>query len=166
MSKHKSFELGDKFGRLTVIGPPIANKNIYRYLCRCECGIEKTYLAYYLRNGIIVSCGCYRTHMASVSKTTHGLRKSPLYDRWGNIKQRCYNSKHPSFKNYGVKGITMCEEWHDFAAFEKWARESGFKSGLTIDRIDSMKSYEPSNCRWLTLSENTKHRWHPQLTFD
>jgi hypothetical protein len=80
-----------------------------------------------------------------------------LYWIWQGMKRRCYNSNCNCFKWYGSKGITVCDEWkNDFSKFKEWALSSGYTDLLTIDRIDSNKNYEPSNCQWITQSENSK----------
>ena len=71
------------------------------------------------------------------------------------MKQRCNNPKDKAFRYYGAKGIQVCSEWNnDFKAFHDWALSAGYKEGLSIDRIDSNKNYEPTNCQWITLSAN------------
>ncbi len=73
------------------------------------------------------------------------------------MKTRCYNNKNKNFKWYGAKGIKLCDEWNDsFKSFEKWAYENGYQEGMTIDRKKDNKNYEPSNCQWITHSENSK----------
>ena len=72
-----------------------------------------------------------------------------LYKVWCGIKQRCFNPHSNRYKNYGGRGISICDEWkNSFETFCKWALENGYKEGLSIDRIDHEKNYEPSNCRW------------------
>jgi len=89
----------------------------------------------------------------------HGFRYHPLYGRWCDIKKRCYNQNCKAYKNYGGRGITMCDAWlNDAGAFIRWCELNGFKDGLTIDRIDNDKGYSPENCRFVTFSENSKHR--------
>lgn len=79
-----------------------------------------------------------------------------LYRIWHNMKDRCYNPKNKKYVYYGGKGITVCDEWkNDFIKFRNWALNNGYQDNLTIDRIDSNKSYYPENCQWVTLSENT-----------
>ena len=81
-----------------------------------------------------------------------------LYDRWRNIKNRCYNPRNISFKYYGGREITMCREWFDYRTFEKWALANDFSPELQIDRIDNDGNYEPSNCRWVTAKVNNNNR--------
>ena len=72
------------------------------------------------------------------------------------MKQRCNNPKHTAARWYHDKGIMVCEEWLDYKNFEKWALENGYADNLTIDRINSNGNYEPSNCHWITLKENSQ----------
>lgn len=78
---------------------------------------------------------------------------------WYDIINRCYNENCFAFKNYGARGIKVCEEWHtSYKSFEKWALQSGYNDNLTIDRIDVNKNYQPSNCRWVTKSQQCNNR--------
>lgn len=81
-----------------------------------------------------------------------------LYEVWLTMKGRCENPNRPKYKDYGARGIKVCEEWHDAEVFCKWALENGYKEGLQIDRIDVNGNYEPSNCRWVTPKENSRNR--------
>jgi hypothetical protein len=98
-----------------------------------------------------------------IEETLYNYQKR-LYKVWINIKQRCYNPKHNSFKNYGGRGITLCDEWRtDFSAFEKWSLEHGYdenapKFRCTIDRIDNNKGYFPENCQWVTIGRNQNNK--------
>lgn len=85
------------------------------------------------------------------------LYKMPMYRVLMNMVQRCTNPNHKDWKNYGGKGIKVCDEWRNNSwNFVLWAFQNGYKKGLSIDRIDSNGNYEPSNCRWITISENVK----------
>lgn len=84
----------------------------------------------------------------------HGLSGTELHRKWAAMKRRCYNPNTRQYKWYGRKGIEVCEEWQTFKPFHVWAISSGWKPGLTIDRIDNDGNYCPENCQWLTLSEN------------
>lgn len=95
------------------------------------------------------------------SNTKHGLRSHPLYAIWKSMRSRCNNPNEISYKNYGGRGITICEEWNDFTVFMEWAESHGYvpDTGLTIDRIDNDKGYSPENCRWVDrLINNTNQR--------
>ena len=90
-------------------------------------------------------------------KEKTGLSHHPLYSTWQCMKKRCYYKKDSRYSIYGGKGITVCDEWMDFPTFYDWAISHGWEPGLTIDRIDHNGNYEPSNCRFLTRSDNSRH---------
>jgi hypothetical protein len=86
----------------------------------------------------------------------HGLTNHILYKKWDSMKQRCYNKKNDFYHRYGGRGIKMCDEWlNNFKSFYDWSMENGWRKDLTIDRIDSNKNYEPSNCRYIPSRLNT-----------
>ena len=102
-------------------------------------------LGNYLRSGITKSCGC----LLHEHNKTHGLSNTDLYRIYCGMKSRCYNKNNKKYKNYGGRGIKICDEWvNDFSTFYKWAISNGYEKGLSIDRIDVDGNYEPSNCRW------------------
>lgn len=89
----------------------------------------------------------------------HGKRHTRLYRIWSNIKTRCFNTHDPHYKRWGALGVTMCEEWrNDFQAFYAWAMSNGYSDELTIDRIDNDGSYEPCNCRWVSVKEQNQNK--------
>lgn len=79
-----------------------------------------------------------------------------IYSIWKGMNKRCNNKNCKDYKWYGGKGIKVCDEWSNYLNFRNWALSHGFAKGLTIDRIESHKDYEPSNCQWITQSENSK----------
>lgn len=87
----------------------------------------------------------------------HGQKNSRLYNIWDTMKQRCFNSNQKDFKNYGGRGIIICEEWLDFTNFYNWAMDNGYKENLTIERTDVNGNYELSNCLWVTTQEQARN---------
>ena len=89
----------------------------------------------------------------------HGLSNTRIFNIWNNMQQRCYNPNNPRFSYYGARGITICDEWkNDFKSFYDWSMENGYQDNLTIDRIDVNGDYEPSNCRWCTMEQQSNNR--------
>jgi len=159
----------DKFFRLTVISFEGRNKSYDSlWLCQCDCGHELIVRGGALKNGHTKSCGCLQKERVSKSHTTHGFSHEKLYKVWIGIKGRCYNPKDWSFKNYGARGILIYKEWNEnYMAFRNWSKINGYKEGLTIDRINNDGNYEPSNCRWIPKSIQSKNRRNRKiLTFN
>ncbi len=148
---------GEKYNRWTVLSlSKIENKKAY-WLCQCDCGTKRVVSSSSLRAGTSKSCGCLVKENGI--KTINGLSKTRLYRNYSNIKQRCFNPNFPLYKNYGGRGIIMCDKWkNDFMSFYNWAMSNGYKENLTIDRIDVNGNYEPSNCRWITMKEQYHNR--------
>lgn len=111
-----------------------------------------------VKNNRSKSCGCYQKKRASETQTTHGKTKHKIYQVWNQMMIRCYNKKSISYKNYGLKGIKVCERWMSVENFIGDMYPT-YKEGLSIDRIDVNGNYEKSNCRWTTKtiqSQNTR----------
>jgi len=157
MVKVKKSLDGMRFGRLKVIKQckdyvTPKGRHSSKYLCKCDCGNETEVMANSLKMGLSKSCSCLQKEKAK-QQTKHGLVNHPLYVKWHNMIQRCENTKDVAYKNYGGRDIKVCKDWHDARIFLKWALPK-YKKGLQIDRIDNNGNYEPSNCRFVTSSEN------------
>ena len=149
---------GQVFGRLTVMDCAGVNAHgSALWKCKCECGTIKTIDGQHLRKGAIKSCGCLRKDLPATMFRTHGLRNHPLYVVWVDMRRRCDNKTNSRYKDYGGRGITICEEWYDFKKFYDWAI-AGYKKGLSLDRINNDGNYEPSNCRWATRTEQANNK--------
>lgn len=154
-------EIGKKYGRLTVVSIEhrISGKNKKAYaVCNCECGGHVTCQISALRAGHTKSCGCIAEEFIQNAKDgrAEARTRSSLYSTWSGMIARCTKKNNNAYKNYGGRGIVVCDEWtgkEGFDRFEKWSYEHGYKpeAGLSLDRIDVNGNYEPSNCRYANI---------------
>lgn len=155
----KKLELiGSVFGKLTVLsedGTDSFGATMWR--CRCECGAAKSVRGAQLKSGAVRSCGCGVAAAAKVNNTTHGASRTPLFRRWQAMLARCSNKRSKSFKNYGARGITVCERWLDFQSFSD-DMAATFREELELERVDTDGNYEPSNCCWATVVQQQRNR--------
>lgn len=150
---------GLKFSRLFVLSLSKVQKGHNYWLCQCECGTFKVVNECSLKSGKIKSCGCLNKELSRMRMTKHGLWDTRLYKIYDGIKQRCYNKKNKSYKNYGGRGIKMCDEWqNDFMTFYNWSINNDYREDLTIDRINNNGNYEPSNCRWVDIKTQANNK--------
>lgn len=156
---------GQVFNRLTVLNLQ-ENKNTgnrYRkyWLCLCECGKEKIVRTDCLLNKQVQSCGCLRIEKSKINvikNHKHKHSRTRVYGIWQKMKDRCYNKNVRSYKNYGARGISVCEDWLIPENFISWAKNNGYKDNLTIDRIDNDGNYCPENCKWSDSKQQARNR--------
>ena len=150
MGKPKIIQQGQKFGHLTVLEEVEQRNKKRRFKVRCDCGQIKIVNLANILNGSTVSCGCMRGKK-------HNMSNTRIYHIWQGIRYRCCVKSCLTYKNYGAKGIKICDDWNNnetgFKNFYEWAKLNGYADNLTIDRIDSKGNYEPNNCRWATMAE-------------
>ena len=155
--------VGKVFGRLQVLS---RNQKDY-WKCVCNCGNTSVIVrsGKLLRNGQSKSCGCLQKENAirqSLNNTgvpkTHGKTRTPEYRVWVNMKARCLDPNSQAYKNYGGRGISVCERWKE--SFETFLRDMGERPSdkYSLDRTDNDGDYEPSNCKWVTAKEQANNR--------
>lgn len=148
-----------KFGKLFVVedtGQRSGGMIIWK--CNCDCGKIKNVRSDHLRNNTITHCGC------SNGNKVHGYGNSynPTYKVWQHMKDRCLNHKNIQYKDYGGRGIQVCDRWKN--SFENFLEDMGEKpDGLSIDRIDNDGNYELSNCKWSTFVEQNRNKRNNKL---
>lgn len=161
--------VGKKFDMMLVRarGPDVIRpdgRHKYAYYCDCDCGTKDVLVCgEVLRNkSHFHSCGCHKKEILKAVNTKHGDTPgghwNRLYRIWSLMKDRCNNPNTQAYKDYGARGIRVCDEWLSYIAFKEWAMTHGYEEALTIDRIDVNKGYQPDNCRWVSMSEQAKNR--------
>lgn len=149
--------IGHKYGKITVTGidHSVREKNQTIVFIRCACDCGKTFIARSnnLKSGATKSCGC-----ANFRSRKHGESQTRLYGIWYTMRYRCNSSLAGDYRYYGGRGIKVCDGWSDFMTFKQWALSHGYSDDLTIDRINNDGNYEPSNCRWTTMKEQSRNK--------
>ena len=150
---------GKRFGRLLVLGldeDTRCGKQLRKnYICRCDCGTIKTVAATALTSGSTRSCGCLHRESIGSRRRTHGASGSPTYESWRGMRERVENPKNSHYKNYGGRGIKIDPSWCNFETFLADMGER--PDGTSLDRIDNDKGYSKANCRWATVTEQTRN---------
>ena len=163
---------GRRFGRLVVIGRhPETRVKDTAWLCQCDCGNTKIASGRLMRTGSCRSCGCLR--LSNNTRRTHGLSDTEEHKIWMGIRRRCLNPNDKLFRLYGGRGVTVCERWlqgsDGKAGFACFLDDMGKRPSKqhSVDRIDCNGNYEPDNCRWATMKEQSNNRRNNVLlTFD
>lgn len=154
-----AFLVGKTFGKLTVISQterPAGYKTQGKWwLCRCECGKEIPVQTGQLNFGRVTQCKWCRSHRHTVGGETK------TYRTWRSMRERCGNPNSVAYQRYGGSGITVCERW---GKLENFIEDMGLRpEGMTLDRIDGTKGYEPSNCRWATRVQQARNQSNNKL---
>ena len=151
--------LGQRFGRYLVIAKSDKRTKAMKQMviCKCDCGTERDVVVGNLRSGLTTSCGCWKDEKTGERRRKHGLSKTTMYYRYNQMIHRCYILNNPEYKNYGGRGIKVCDRWKDINNFID-DMYSLYIPGLDLDRINNDGDYEPSNCRWVTRKVNCNNR--------
>lgn len=156
---------GQKLGQLFVSDVFEKRGDQYWWLCQCECGNICIAKASRLSQGLTKSCGCLK--FINAQNIKHGLKKHPLYSKWNNMKNRCYNIRSKHYLDYGGRGIYVCDRWLE--SVENFYNDmiEGWQPYIHLGRIDNDGPYSPENCRWETPTQNNNNRRGcVMITFD
>lgn len=141
------------YGELTYVSDAGSNKHGKKlWRMKCSCGKETVAIASMIRSGRTRSCG----HLKTGNRRTHNQHGTKLYNTWLNIKQRCRNKNHPSYKNYGGRGIDYDPAWESFEVFSADVGEPP-SNNYSLDRIDNSKGYSKENVRWATRATQSRN---------
>jgi hypothetical protein len=150
---------GQKFGRLTAIKLIGTNEKGHTvWLFGCDCGVQKEISSSEVLKHSTKSCGCLRKDGKEKASLVHGGFGTRVHRIWSGMLSRCRNPVNKDYKNYGGRGIQVCDEWHDFSKFQNWALNNGYSDDLSIDRIDSNGNYCPQNCKFSTITEQARNK--------
>jgi hypothetical protein len=157
-----------KFNRLTVLERDQNRCNRVMWKCRCDCGNIISVSTNSLKSGNSKSCGCYKLESFTKITTKHHLSNTRIYNIWKDMRKRCNNPNSSNYKNYGGRGITICDEWeNNFMSFYNWSMNNGYSDSFSIDRINNDGNYEPSNCRWVDRkTQNSNTRQNHFITYN
>jgi hypothetical protein len=158
LSSHtrRKYHIGYVFGRLTLLA--YVTREVWQF--KCECGAVKDIDRAAVQSVATTSCGCFRSEETRRRKTKHGMASTKLYDVWCAMLGRCLNPESNDWKDYGGRGIKVCNRWQGEHGFENFLADMGPRpEGMTLDRWPNNDgNYEPGNCRWATMKQQASNR--------
>lgn len=156
---HRTPDLtGRTYGALTVVSPAHTDGRKRFWRMRCLCGQEVVRVPGEMRKLRMANCGCMTKHLQRRARQTHGMSRHPAYFVWRSMVDRCTLPTHQAWRNYGGRGITVCDEWRE--SFEAFWRDMGptYSRGLELDRRDNEAGYTAANCRWVPRRVQANNR--------
>lgn len=152
--------IGQRFTRLVVLSLHAKGQKMPRkiatWLCRCDCGQTTLATAINLKTGNTKSCGCLRRTQRLTHGQSTGKNKTGAYESWSAMIDRCHNPNCRGYKNYGGRGIAVCDAWRKFENF--FADMGPRPPGFSIERADNDRGYDPANCSWIPRADQVKNQ--------
>ena len=164
MGKMAIDHTGESYNSWTILSKTLNNK----VSAKCKCGKIKIVYMRTITTGHSTSCGCVKSEYMRNKMTRHGESKTKLHSVWISMNSRCTLNTTTYYKNYGGRGIKVCEEWkNSYETFRDWSNKNGYGEHLSIDRINNDGNYEPTNCRWTDrTTQQNNNRYNHLVTIN